>query len=111
MTKKSYYDQVYEITNMIPQGKVCTYGIIADFLTLGSARMVGYALTKLHKGSSVPAHRVVNRLGELSGRVHFPTPTYMQEMLEKEGVMVKNHKIQNFDEVLWKPDDLLGDDY
>ncbi|GAB1396142.1 hypothetical protein MASR1M65_09190 [Saprospiraceae bacterium] len=69
----SYFDLVYEITRNIPSGRVTTYGAIADYLGLGSARMVGWALNQVHGSyTDVPAHRVVNRLGELSGRNHFP---------------------------------------
>lgn len=100
----NYYQQVYDVTRMIPYGRVSTYGAIANFLELGSARMVGWALNKSFTGGSdVPAHRVVNRNGELSGRVHFSTPTMMQELLESEGVIVKNNKVQNFTKIVWKP--------
>lgn len=102
-----YYENVYDVVRLIPLGRVTNYGAIADFLTLGSARMVGWALNQgLHRGD-VPAHRVVNRKGELSGRGHFATPTLMQERLEAEGVVVVDHKIANFDEVFWSPISLL----
>jgi len=106
MSKKApnYYQQVFEVTRMIPFGRVSTYGAIANYLDLGSARMVGWALNKSFTGGSdVPAHRVVNRKGELSGRVHFPTPTMMEELLKNEGVEVKENKIQNFEKILWEP--------
>lgn len=104
MSEKTYHERVFEVTRQIPRGRVSTYGIIADYLALGSARMVGWALNKSF-GSvhGVPAHRVVNRKGELSGRIHFSTPTLMQEMLESEGVEVVNDKIVNLEQVLWKP--------
>ena len=86
MSKHSYFDLVYEVTRHIPVGRVSTYGAIADFLALGSARMVGWALNKSFLGDNVPAHRVVNRKGELSGRNFFPTPTMMEELLVQEGV-------------------------
>lgn len=102
-----YYENVYDVVRLIPSGKVTTYGSIADFLTLGSARMVGWALNQaLHLGD-VPAHRVVNRKGELSGRIHFSTPTLMQELLEAEGVQVVDHRIVDFDEHYWSPTSLL----
>lgn len=102
-----YYENVYDVVRLIPSGRVTTYGSIADFLTLGSARMVGWALNQaLHRGD-VPAHRVVNRKGELSGRIHFATPTLMQELLESEGVKVVEHKVDNFDERYWSPTSLL----
>ena len=103
----TYYENVYDVVRLIPRGRVTTYGRIADFLTLGSARMVGWALNQaLHRGD-VPAHRVVNRKGELSGRIHFSTPTLMQELLEAEGVVVVDHQIQGFKELLWSPTSLL----
>lgn len=102
-----YYENVYDVVRLIPHGRVTTYGTIADFLTLGSARMVGWALNQaLHLGD-VPAHRVVNRKGELSGRVHFDTPTLMQELLEAEGVEVEEHRIKNFTQLFWSPVSLL----
>ncbi len=105
MKEPTYYDKVYEVTRNIPAGRVSTYGAIADFLALGSARMVGWALNKgvLHDG--VPAHRVVNRKGELSGRNHFPTPTMMQEMLEQEGVQVADNRVVGFESLFWHPAD------
>jgi len=103
--KNSYYEDVYDLVREIPYGKVTTYGIVADALALGSARMVGWALRQCFGSEPpVPAHRVVNRKGELSGRLHFSTPTIMQELLENEGVKVVDHKIQNFEAVLWRPE-------
>ena len=104
----TYYDQVFEVTRQIPYGRISTYGAIADYLALGSARMVGWALNKSFYGAQVPAHRVVNRIGELSGRVHFPTPTMMEEMLEQEGVAVRNYKVVDFKELLWLPSEHLS---
>ena len=108
MPKNHYYEDVYDIVRLIPQGKVTTYGAIADFLALGSARMVGWALNQCAKtsGSTVPAHRVINRKGELSGRAHWNPPKRMQELLESEGIKVKNNLVQNFDEVFWHPESL-----
>lgn len=109
MEKKepTYYENVYDVVRLIPSGRVTNYGAIADFLTLGSARMVGWALNQgLHRGD-VPAHRVVNRKGELSGRIHFATPTLMQELLEAEGVVVEDHKVKDFAELFWSPTSLL----
>ncbi|MCB0706146.1 MAG: MGMT family protein [Saprospiraceae bacterium] len=99
----SFYDSVFEVTRQIPFGRITTYGAIADYLALGSARMVGWALNKSFYGAQVPAHRVVNRKGELSGRVHFPTPTMMEELLIQEGVEVENNQIKHFRELLWIP--------
>ena len=106
--KPTYYELVYEVTQMVPMGRVTTYGAIADYLALGSARMVGYALKNSFSGLDVPAHRVVNSSGILSGRMAFATPTMMQELLEQEGVEVKNHKVVKFKELFWHPaEDLL----
>lgn len=102
-----YYEQVWDVVRSIPRGRVTNYGAIADFLTLGSARMVGWALFQNLADESVPAHRVVNRKGELSGRSHFATPTTMQERLEAEGVRVENDRIVDFDELFWSPLEIL----
>jgi len=111
MGSNSYFDLVYRVTQAIPPGRVTNYGAIADFLALGSARMVGWALNKCH-GKGVPAHRVVNRKGELSGRNMFPSPTMMQELLEQEGVAVENDKIVDFKKYFWHPGEHLDqDDY
>ena len=102
--KNNYHELVYECTRKIPQGKVCTYGLIADFLGLGSARMVGWALNKSFGATpEVPAHRVVNIKGELSGRNHFSSPDLMQKRLEAEGIIVENDKVTNLESVLWRP--------
>ena len=97
MTEANYFQKVYYVTCKIPHGRVSTYGAIADYLALGSARMVGWALNNcnLH-GYAVPAHRVINRKGELTGRNQFPTPTMMQEMLENEGIEIENSKVKDF---------------
>jgi methylated-DNA-protein-cysteine methyltransferase-like protein len=102
-----FYQSVYDITSMIPEGKVSTYGAIADYLGLGSARMVGWALNQCHhQDDFIPAHRVVNRLGELSGRLHFATPTLMQERLESEGLTIDENRIVNFESYFWHPRNL-----
>jgi len=99
-----YFQRVYDVTCLIPAGRVSTYGAIADFLALGSARMVGWALNHCHSSDDIiPAHRVVNRLGELSGRLHFATPMLMQERLESEGVEIIDHKVANMDALFWHP--------
>ncbi len=103
-----YYEDVYDVVRSIPPGRVSTYGAIADFLTLGSARMVGWALFRGVLAPDVPAHRVVNRKGELSGRVHFPTPTAMQDRLEAEGVAIENDRVRDFKTRFWSPTELLG---
>lgn len=107
MAEAKYYNDVYDVVRLIPKGKVTTYGAIAAFLGLGSARMVGWALNQSHHIGDVPAHRVVNRKGELSGRAHWNPPQRMQELLEAEGIIVKDHQIQNFSECLWSPERLL----
>tara|TARA_B100000497_G_scaffold127994_1_gene172375 strand:+ start:2922 stop:3260 length:339 start_codon:yes stop_codon:yes gene_type:complete len=108
MKKDSYYDLVYYVTRQIPIGRVSTYGAIADYLTLGSARMVGWALTQSNQLGSedIPAHRVVNRKGELSGRVHFKPPSKMQTSLESEGIVIKDDKVQDFKTCFWHPQEL-----
>ncbi len=110
MKEPSYYELVYTVTRHIPPGRVSTYGAIADFLALGSARMVGWALNKSFGQDNVPAQRVVNRKGELSGRNHFPTPTLMQELLEAEGVPVEDNRIPDFEQRFWHPRE-LGEDF
>lgn len=108
MAKSHYFEQVYDITRCIPVGRVTTYGAIADYLALGSARMVGWALNKcdLTGNGDIPAQRVVNRLGELSGRAHFQPPGLMQALLESEGIEIKDHKVQNFAKHLWHPSEM-----
>lgn len=98
-----YFDRVYDIVRSIPKGKVCSYGAIADYLSLGSARMVGWALNQL-KGniSDIPAHRVVNVKGELSGRLMFGDHgERMGKLLKKEGVKIKDHKVQDLEKYFW----------
>ena len=100
---KTYFEKVYEVVAAIPRGRVTNYGAIADFLSLGSSRMVGWALNHSHGDVPIPAHRVVNRLGELSGRLMFPSPTLMQERLESEGVEIKDNKVVDFKTLFWHP--------
>lgn len=105
----SYFDLVYEVTRHIPPGRVSTYGAIADFLSLGSARMVGWALNQCHGLRDVPAHRVVNSKGELSGRMHFKPPSAMAARLRKEGVKVKEDRVVDFEKLFWHPKDMAVD--
>ncbi|MGK0365546.1 MAG: methylated-DNA-protein-cysteine methyltransferase-like protein [Saprospiraceae bacterium] len=106
--ERTYRDDVFDVTRLIPAGRATTYGHLADYLALGSARMVGWALNKSYgAGYTIPAHRVVNRKGELSGRAHFSPPTLMQEKLEAEGIKVVDDKIVDFKSVLWIPADEL----
>lgn len=105
----SYFEQVFEVTRLIPHGRVTNYGAIANYLSLGSARMVGWALNKCNwnQDDPVPAHRVVNRKGELSAKGRFPSPTMMQELLESEGVEVVDDKVKDFKTLLWIPSEEL----
>ncbi|HNT18939.1 MAG TPA: MGMT family protein [Saprospiraceae bacterium] len=109
MSSHSYFDLVYEVTRHIPPGRVSTYGAIADFLSLGSARMVGWALNHCHGLKDVPAHRVVNSKGELSGRMHFKPPSSMAARLKKEGVKVKDDRVVDFERLFWHPRELAVD--
>ncbi|HSZ71209.1 MAG TPA: MGMT family protein [Cytophagaceae bacterium] len=104
MKQKFDFNDVYEVVKLIPKGRVTSYGAIAAYLGLKSgARMVGWAMNAVHEFKKVPAHRVLNRNGLLTGKMHFPTPTRMQELLEKEGIVIKEDKVQNFDKVFWDP--------
>jgi methylated-DNA-protein-cysteine methyltransferase-like protein len=104
----NFFEDVFEVAKLIPKGRVTTYGAIARYLgTAGSARMVGWAMNQSH-GSDVPAQRVVNRLGLLTGKHHFENPNRMEELLSEEGVEVKNDKVQNFEKVFWDPMIELG---
>ena len=107
MKVQPYFEEVYEVVRLIPMGRVTTYGAISNFLALSSARMVGRALKLSFTEELVPAHRVVNSSGILSGRLGFPTPTMMQELLEREGVRVENHKVKNFKDLFWDPSEEL----
>lgn len=99
----SFYDRVYELVRLIPEGRVTSYGAIAKYLgAVRSARMVGYAMNVSH-GKDVPAHRVVNRKGLLTGKHHFDGTNLMQQLLENEGVVVWENQIQNFQEIYWDP--------
>jgi len=102
-TKAHYYQQVWDVTCQIPSGRVSTYGAIADYLALGSARMVGWALRQSMGNGPIPAHRVVNRKGELTGRHHFPEPGMMQALLEAEDVVVENDCVVDFEKLFWHP--------
>lgn len=103
--EQSFYDQVFELVRLIPKGRVTSYGAIARSLgSGGSARMVGYAMNNAGLARPpIPAHRVVNSSGLLTGKFHFSTPDLMQELLENEGVVVKDNKVQKFKEVFWDP--------
>lgn len=102
--KASFFENVYEVVKLIPYGKVTSYGAIARYLgASGSARMVGWAMNQSHHIPEVPAHRVVNRQGLLTGKLHFGSPTAMQSLLEGEGVLVKDDQVVEFDKLFWDP--------
>lgn len=99
-----FFQRVYEVCRLIPEGRVTSYGAIAKYLGAArSARMVGWAMNSSHNLEDVPAHRVVNRNGILTGKHHFGGTNAMQQLLEEEGVMVKDLQIINFDAVFWDP--------
>lgn len=102
---EDFFSKVYEVVKLIPVGRVTSYGAIASFLgTKQSARMVGWAMNASHHSSSyVPAHRVVNRNGLLTGKHHFDTPTAMKDLLESEGVVVEDDQIADFQKYFWDP--------
>lgn len=106
---QGFFDQVYEVTKLVPYGRVTTYGAIARFLgTPRSARMVGWALNASHLDDSIPAHRVVNRKGLLTGKHHFKGTHLMEQLLESEGIHVLNNEVQNFKDKFWDPNLELG---
>ena len=101
----SFFQDVYEVVRQVPRGRVTSYGAIAAYLgTKLSARMVGWAMNAAHGAKpKVPAQRVVNRMGMLTGKHHFATPTLMEELLKKDGVTVAHEKVVDFDERFWDP--------
>jgi len=103
--QESFFTKVYEVVKMIPYGRVSSYGAIAAYLgTRGSARMVGWAMNaSQHSLNTIPAHRVVNRNGMLSGKHHFGGTNTMQQLLENEGITVIDDHIQEFEKVHWDP--------
>jgi methylated-DNA-protein-cysteine methyltransferase related protein len=105
MKNSSFFEKVYSIVRLIPVGRVTSYGAIAEYIgTRGSARMVGWAMNASHTGlSRVPAHRVVNRDGLLTGKHHFGGALIMQQLLENEGIEVVDDKIVRFNELFWDP--------
>jgi methylated-DNA-protein-cysteine methyltransferase-like protein len=101
----SFFDKVYEVVRQIPRGRVSTYGAIAETIgSAGSSRMVGWAMNASHLVvPPVPAHRVVNRNGMLTGKHFFGTSNEMQELLEQEGIEVREDKVLHFKELFWHP--------
>jgi methylated-DNA-protein-cysteine methyltransferase-like protein len=109
MKSKNFFSEVYEVVKLIPKGKVTTYGAIAQYLgTKGGARMVGWAMNQAHTDNTIPAHRVVNRNGMLTGKHFFETPQTMQQRLEEEGIRVVEDIIQDFQQHFWDPNQELS---
>ncbi|MBL7909857.1 MAG: MGMT family protein [Bacteroidia bacterium] len=105
MAEKDFFQMVYQVVRLIPKGRVTSYGAIAAYLgAKSSSRVVGYAMNGAHNVKpKVPAHRVVNRNGLLTGKHHFETPYQMQELLEKEKIKVKDDKVVDFKKLYWDP--------
>ncbi|WP_154858258.1 MGMT family protein [Cyclobacterium xiamenense] len=102
--KTNFFELVYQVVRLIPPGRVSSYGAIAAYLgSKGSARMVGWAMNASHQQADIPAHRVVNRQGLLSGKHHFSDPQAMQRLLEKEGIAVESDRVKDFDRLFWDP--------
>ncbi len=103
MENSGFFEKVFQVVKRVPYGRITSYGAIANYLgASGSARMVGWALNGSDK-HEVPAHRVVNRNGLLTGKHHFKGTNLMQQLLESEGVMVVENQVQNFEELFWDP--------
>jgi len=104
MKEDNFFQKVYQVAKQIPYGKVTSYGAIARFLgATGSARMVGWAMNASHNMDDIPAHRVVNRKGLLSGKHHFEGTNLMQQLLENEGIEVEDNQIIDFEKHFWDP--------
>lgn len=105
LNKHSFFENVWDVARQIPKGRVTSYGAIANYLgTKMSARMVGWAMAaSVHAKPKVPAQRVVNRNGMLSGKMHFATPDTMQQLLQKDGVAVEKDKVVAFTKLFWDP--------
>lgn len=102
--EQAFFERVYEVVRQIPEGRVTSYGAIARYLGAArSARMVGWAMNASHTLPDVPAHRVVNRNGLLTGKMHFGSSTLMQQLLENEGIPVVDDQIVNFEKYFWDP--------
>lgn len=100
----NFFEKVYEVVKLIPYGRVTSYGAIAKYLGAArSARMVGWAMNASHNMLEIPAHRVVNRKGLLTGKFHFDGTNLMQQLLENEGIVVKDNQIQDFETIFWDP--------
>jgi methylated-DNA-protein-cysteine methyltransferase-like protein len=104
MAEKDFFERVYEVVRKVPEGRVTTYGAIARYLgSVGSSRMVGWAMNNCHAVGGVPAHRVVNRKGLLTGKHHFPGTDLMEQLLWNEGVEVKKDQVIEFEKLFWDP--------
>ena len=104
-SKEDFFERVYDVVRKIPRGRVTSYGAIANYLG-GSARVTGWAMNNCHSVKpKVPAHRVVNRNGLLTGKMHFGSPTAMQDLLESEKVKVMDDKVVDFDKLFWDPEE------
>lgn len=103
--EETFFVQVYHVVRQIPFGRITTYGAIASYLGMkGSARMVGWAMNASHHADQyVPAHRVVNRNGMLTGKHHFGSPDLMKQLLENEGILIENDTVVNFNQLFWDP--------
>jgi methylated-DNA-protein-cysteine methyltransferase-like protein len=105
MTDSNFFNDVYDVVRLIPPGRATTYGAIAKYLGAArSSRMVGWAMNASHTQPDIPAHRVVNRQGMLTGKMMFTYPMQMQELLEAEGVRVENDRVVDFGTVFWSPE-------
>lgn len=109
MNKDSIFDLIFDIVRQVPKGRVTSYGAIAKCIGAGaSARIVGWAMHAAPAYPDVPAHRVVNSKGLLTGKHHFGTPARMQQLLEKENIKIKNDQVQDFKTVFWDPAELIN---
>ncbi|MCF8284266.1 MAG: MGMT family protein [Sphingobacteriales bacterium] len=101
----SFFDKVFSVVRLIPYGRATSYGAIAEYIGMkGSSRMVGWAMNASHSQAlPVPAHRVVNRNGDLTGKHHFPSPNLMEELLKSEGINVIDDRIVDFKKIFWNP--------
>ncbi|MGA0383619.1 MAG: MGMT family protein [Flavobacteriaceae bacterium] len=107
MSSSDFYEKVYEVVRQVPYGRITSYGAIARYLGAArSSRMVGYAMNMSHT-KDVPAHRVVNRMGMLTGKHHFPGIHLMQQLLENEGIVVVDDQVKDFDRLFWDPSEAL----
>ena len=102
--ENSFFQKFYQVVRQIPEGRVTSYGAIAKYLGAArSSRMVGWAMNASHQDDTIPAHRVVNRQGLLTGKHHFGGTNLMQQLLENEGVVIHSNQIQNFKDCFWDP--------